>query len=409
MWAGALALLFILALFFDAKAVTVGLVGVGALVLGGGKLLESAFSRLRVTRPAGRTYLFPGERAQVSIRIENPTWIPVAWLRGVDRLPVQLTGVWAQRWLLSIPPRSAVTAAYEVRPSRRGIYTLGPVDLEVGDPLGLHRRSGTSPCYHDLVVYPELVPLPRLGLPSNLPVGNLRARRPIYPDPSRLAGVRPYQHGDPRRWIHWKATARTGRTHVKQFEHTLTLETFILFNFDERDYRTGVRWHDAELAVTTAASLANYVASLGESFGFITNAHLRPYTVVPEVRGEPAGDAIVRLTPRKGAGQLMRVLEILAAAFLEPAASFTQMVADEARHFGWGSTLMLVTPQDKEELVNAGALLASSGYRVVLFVTGERVVHRHLLHQTPHPGLTVLHVRRGREAPLVVEGGGKAV
>lgn len=71
--------------------------------------------------------------------------------------------------------------------------------------------------------------------------------------------------------------------------------------------------------------------------------------------------------------------------------------------------MMLVTPADTEELVNTGALLASSGYRVVLFVTGERVVHRHLLHETPHPGLSVLHVRRGREAPLVLEGGGKAV
>lgn len=409
MWAGALALLFTLALFFDAKAVTVSLVAVGALVLGGGKLLESAFSRLRVTRPAGRTYLFPGESAQVSIRIENPTWIPLAWLRGVDRLPVQLAGIRAQRWLLSIPPRSAVTATYEVRPTRRGVYTLGPVDLVVGDPLGLHRRSGTSASYHDLVVYPELVPLPRLGLPSNLPVGNLKARRRIHPDPSRLAGVRPYQHGDPRRWIHWKATARTGRTHVKQFEHTLTLEALIALNFNERDYKAGVRWHDAELAITTAAALANHVASLGESFGFLTNARLRYYTVVPEVRASGAADAVVRLTPRKGAGQLMRVLEILAAAVLEPSADFVQMVADEARHFGWGSTLMLVTPADTEELVNTGALLASSGYRVVLFVTGERVVHRHLLHETPHPGLSVLHVRRGREAPLVLEGGGKAV
>ena len=409
MWGGALALLVTLALFFDAKAVGIALFSVGLLLLGGGRALRAAFRHLRVSRPAGRTYLFPGETAEVSIRFENPTYIPLTWLTGFDRLPPRLTGVRLKRWVVSVPPRSAATVTYRLKPAQRGVYTVGPIEMEVGDPLGLHRCTGTSQCLHDIVVYPEVFPLPQLGLASNLPLGNVRSARRIHPDPNRLAGVRPYQPGDPAQWIHWKATARAGRTHVKQFEHTLTLDTFIVLNFNEPDYKWGVRWHDAELAVSVAASLANHVMQLGESFGFVTNAHLHYYSAIADVRaGEAGAEHVVRLMPRKGSGQLMRVLEILAAAVCEPCTDFVAMLSSESRHFGWGATLMLVTPVDTDDVVRTGALLAASGYRVMLFVTGEQVIHRHLVHHSPYRGFKVLHVRRGRGAPLVVEGGEEA-
>lgn len=405
-WEGVFALFVILSLFFNAKAISLGLFTVGLLYFGGGRLLELAFRNLKVTRPSQRTYLFPGERGRIEIAFENPTFAPLTWLTGYDRLPVRLSGRRATRWIISIPPKQTVTTSYEIQASRRGVYTLGPVELEVGDPLGLHRRRGTSELFHDVVVYPELVPIGQLGLPSNLPVGNVRAQRRIYPDPARLAGVRRYQHGDPKQWVHWKATARTGQLHVKQFEHTVTLDTFLLLNFDERDYQIGVRWHDIELAITTTAALANHLTTLGEAFGFITNAHLQYYGAIQPVRTERSDiDRVVRVMPRKGSSHLMRVLEILAAATCEPATDFVDVVAHEARHFGWGSTLLMVTPVDSEKLVETCFLLGSSGYRTLIFVTGERVNHPHLVHPAGRSGVRVLHVQRGREAPLVVEGG----
>lgn len=407
MWGIVFVLLVTLALFFDAKAVSIGLFAIGLLYFGGGKLLETAFGRLQVTRTSQRTYLFPGETAHITLQFYNPTYIPITWLSGYDRLPSQLAGGRVTRWMLSVPPKSSVTTGYDVRASRRGVYTVGPVEMEAGDPLGLHRRTGTSQSFHDIVVYPEILPIGQLGLPSNLPVGNVRAQRRIYPDPNRLAGVRPYQHGDPKQWVHWKATARTRELHVKQFEHTVTLDTFILLNFNERDYKIGVRWHDVELAITVSAALANHLTTLGETFGFVTNAHLQYYGAIQPVRTERSGvDRVVRVMPRKGSSHLMRVLEILAAAYCEPCADFVDMVSHEARHFGWGATLLIVTPVDSEALIERSFMLGSSGYRVLIFVTGEKVVHAQFMHEAPHAGVKVFHVRRGSERPLAVLGGG---
>jgi len=166
-----------------------------------------------------------------------------------------------------------------------------------------------------------------------------------------------------------------------------------------------VRWQDSELAITTAAALANHLATLGEPFGFITNAYLQYFGAVQPVRKERSAEGrVVRVLPRKGTGQLMQVLEILAAAVCEPCADFVDMVSREARHFGWGASLLIVTPTDSQALVDTGVLLASSGYRVLLFVTGERVLHPHLVHHSPHPGLSVSHVTRGREQPVAIEG-----
>ncbi len=396
-----------LALFFNAKAISIALFTIGLIYFGGGKLLESSFGRLQVTRATQRTYLFPGETTRITLEFSNPTMVPITWLSGYDRLPSQLGGGRVTRWILSVPPKSVVTTGYDVRSSRRGVYTVGPVEMEAGDPLGLHRRRATSQSFHDIVVYPELLPIGELGLPSNLPLGNVKAQRRIYPDPSRLAGVRPYQPGDPKQWIHWKATARTHELHVKQFEHTVTLDTFVLLNFNERDYKIGVRWHDVELAISVAAALANHLTTLGESFGFVTNAHLKYYGAIQPVRTERSEvDRVVRVTPRKGSGHLMRVLEILAAATCEPCAEFVEVVSHEARHFGWGATLLMVTPVDSDDLIETCLMLAESGYRILIFVTGERVLHPRFMHESLHTELRVYHVSRGSEAPLVVLGGG---
>ena len=71
----------------------------------------------------------------------------------------------------------------------------------------------TSP--HFLLVYPEIAPLEGYDLASRMPLGEIRMTHRLFEDPTRIAGVRAYEAGDPLNRVHWRATARTGSLHMQ--------------------------------------------------------------------------------------------------------------------------------------------------------------------------------------------------
>ena len=53
---------------------------------------------------------------------------------------------------------------------------------------------------------------------AQAPLGSARSRASLFTDPSRFAGVRRYEPGDPLRRIHWRATARVGEPVSRRYE-----------------------------------------------------------------------------------------------------------------------------------------------------------------------------------------------
>lgn len=403
-WKLYLTFLLLISLLFPAKGIHIAFYALAIVYWGGGRLLKYAFDRMEITRSTGRTRLFLGETGEVSLTFENKTIIPLAWLSGREHLPVALEAGRAKRWVISLGPFAEVTASYSVTGSQRGLYAVGPLEISAGEPLGLHQFSRTTQSDHDIVVYPRVFTLRELGLPSKLPYGNLRTKQPIFPDPARLSGVRPYQSGDSRQSIHWKLTARTGELQVKQFQHTVAAETVIFLNLNEEDYSAHNLYVESELAIETGASLANYLARAGESFGLISNAYLREQRAESSSRqgeeaalAEPLMDKMttIRLLPRKGIPQLMQVLESLAAAECRPGAGFPELVSSEARTLGWGATLLVVTPTDSPELVETSMSLLRSGYQVLIFAVARTVQHPELLYRPTGASLQLFRVTKG--------------
>ena len=406
-WKLYLTFLLLITLFFPAKGIHIAFYALAIVYWGGGRLLKYAFDRVEITRSTGRTRLFLGETGKVALTFKNRTIIPLAWLSGREHLPVALEAGRAKRWVISRGPLAEVTASYSITGSQRGLYAVGPLEISAGEPLGLHQFSRTTQSNHDIVVYPRVFTLRELGLPSKLPYGNLRTRQPIFSDPARLSGVRPYQSGDSRQSIHWKLTARTGELQVKQFQHTVAAEAVIFVNLNEEDYPVHNLYVESELAIETGASLANYLARAGESFGLISNAHLREQrsesqlmqgeetTLVEAPEGKAGKVTTIRLLPRKGIPQLMQVLEALAAAECRLGARFPELLSNEARTLSWGATLLVVTPSDSPELVDTSMSLLRSGYQVLIFVVGRTVQHRELLYRPAGANLQLFPVTKG--------------
>ena len=87
-----------------------------------------------------------------------------------------------------------------------------------------------------LTVYPRIVALNSIQIPSRSPQGTMRHTQPIFEDPTRVLGKREYVAGDSLRRVDWKSTAVTGRLQVKLFEPAISLETLIFLNLNAEDY-----------------------------------------------------------------------------------------------------------------------------------------------------------------------------
>jgi uncharacterized protein (DUF58 family) len=166
---------------------------------------------------------------------------------------------------------------YKFNAPGRGVFSVGPAQIVLPGPLGLvASRYQTAPGV-ELLVAPSLVDLPLL-LPdaeSDLPQVRTMAGAERVTEP---AAVRDYQSGDPRRLVHWKATARRDRLMVREVVLRGLPQAWVLV--DDRA-RPGPA---AERSLSISASAARLLLRSGHTVQLVYLGG-----AVPPERFEPAG------------------------------------------------------------------------------------------------------------------------
>jgi uncharacterized protein (DUF58 family) len=116
---------------------------------------------------------------------------------------------------IDLPAGATRPVRVSVPAPRRGRQALGRVTVSTDYPLGLWRAWA----YVHFPLTASVYPAPETS-PPPLPAGHAgsEARRSVRASEPELAGVRPYQRGDPLHRIAWKAVARGGGWFSKQFE-----------------------------------------------------------------------------------------------------------------------------------------------------------------------------------------------
>lgn len=307
-------------------------------------------------------HAFLGERIPVSLEISNPSWLPLPWLRVSETRPLELAASEHLNRIYTVRPRDRAVINYELHCVRRGYYPVGPLLLSAGDLFGFSDARGREEARQYLTVYPRIVPLARLALPSPLPHGALAAARRIFEDPARLRGLRDYQPGDTRRHIHWKASAHTETLLVKQFSPAISLESMVLLNLNSREYHRQRIYSASEWAIVVAASVATYLESMRQATGLAANGR------DPLATGA-GGQHPPFIAPRPGRPHLMKQLETLARIEVadrdEPFVQWAQRVAAS---LAWGATVLAITPTADEALCQGFHRLVRAGMNVVLLV-----------------------------------------
>jgi uncharacterized protein (DUF58 family) len=355
-------------------------------------------------RPTTRQALF-GDSVDLTLTIENRQVLPLPWLAVTDNFPEALPVTGAVRGYALTGERVVVTStvglwAYQrvrrrlsIQCVSRGAFWFGPLRLRFSDPFGLLVREVALDQRAQLLVYPLVVPIERLGLPANSAFGERKSALRLLEDPLRVAGTRAYEPGDEPRRIHWKATARTGTLQSKRYEPA-TRQTLAIF-VDVRTYQRLLFGYDpelAELAVSVAASVASWALGQGIATGLYGNSSLAvPEEAETATTGGPApevedsGDAARRLAARQAGAlrlrvppasnpaQLPRVLEGLARLLPFGALPMEVILASEQGRLPLGATIVYVGAEAAVDvpLIVALRRAKASGHAVTLLLTGS--------------------------------------
>jgi uncharacterized protein (DUF58 family) len=344
-------------------------------------------SRLEVQREfADRA--FRGDRVAVELAVTNGSWLPVPWLEIGESLPAGLASPPFRRIAVGIGPRGRRHLRYVLACQRRGYYRIGPAALRTGGLLGMRPVTGKVDPADHLVVYPEVLSLQRLGLPTRSPLAVSAARASLFEDPSRVMGVRDYQVGDSPRRMHWMATAREGKLLVRRYQPGTARDTVICLDLNRDSYTLRHRYDSTELAIVAAASVANHAATEERlPVGLLTEAF------DPEL-GE---NGRFFLLPATGQSHLMRLMEVLARVQISQATPLHELLRRESVRMGWGSTLMVITGRESEALLEALVALRKAGFAVALLLVGPGRTPTPLRERAMAAGLSVHTVWRKRD------------
>jgi len=305
-------------------------------------------------------HAFLGERVTVKLELRNKTLLPIPWLRINETVPLALHAPNFVRRVTTLRPRERTSISYELDCRRRGYYPLGPLYVASGDVFGFAEAERREPATSYLTVYPEIIPLTRLGFPSRSPFGAIKSRQRIFEDPARVIGVRDYRAGDSLRRIHWKASAKERALLVKKYEPAISLQTAIFLNLNREEYDRRLRFDAPEWAIVVAASIASHLVEQRQAVGLMTNGR------DPAARdGDRSG---APLPPRPGRLHLMKILELLARVEAWETEPFSSWIQRASLPLSWGDTVVAITPTGDEETCRALHQLCRKGFSVILVV-----------------------------------------
>lgn len=365
-------LLLLVAILLHAAVLFVA--GLALLLIAGTTALWSRYclARLEYQRSFGVQRAFCGEEIDFSVRLVNRKPLPLAWVIVDDEFPDDLALRRVHLWtshkplrkvlsnLLSLTWYEAVTRRYRLECRHRGYYSFGPGRVRTGDLFGFTTRTLELEEEDQLLIYPRVVPLSELGIPSRQLFGDIVTKERIVEDPLRVVGVREYAAGDSLRRVHWKATARTGKLQMKLLESTTSRDLLLFLNVStfEPEWQ-GVVPGLLELAIITAAAIANAALGKGEPTGLYVNTNLPGSDQPARV---PAGDDPERLT---------LILETLAKLKGFTTVPMSRFLEREARALPWSATIVVITSVLNNQLLSTLLHLRRAGRKLALIPIGS--------------------------------------
>ncbi|MGA2068677.1 MAG: DUF58 domain-containing protein [Thermoguttaceae bacterium] len=251
-----------------------------------------------------------------------------------------------------VPAGQTSKGAYRGRLARRGRYRIGPLRLATRFPFGLLLNRITLGSTAVLTVLPRLGRLTQRWMARHHESFAGTERREQRPgSEGDFYGLRPWQRGDSRRWIHWRTTARRGTLMVRQFEQPRNRDLAVLVDL----WQPAAGQEHAEAVEAAVSFAATIIAELCRKGG--SDVYLGLSDPAPRLVGGPASAVL-----------LQDLMERLAVVEAQPGDPLAQLLAEALRQVGPGTEIVLIAtrPVDWSDAARFGQLAADPVRRAAL-------------------------------------------
>jgi len=171
-----------------------------------------------------------GDINRVRLKVRNNYAFKVD-VEVIDELPLQFQiRNWTRR--LQVNAGDEADISYELKPSERGEYEFGDINVYVDGPLGLISRRYRIPAHYNAKVYPSFIQMRRYQLiaaGSHIQESGLKRMRKLGHS-MEFEQIKDYVVGDDYRTINWKATARRGDLMVNNFTDERSQQIYCVIN-----------------------------------------------------------------------------------------------------------------------------------------------------------------------------------
>jgi len=255
-------------------SVAIALIVLTAFMRGYAKLCIHIISNLRVSIPSYMGY--EGEEKVVEISIENPTYIPIAFLEiSINYSPFLKLVDGTKSALLLVPPKGRVVVKL-VFHARLGRHVVGPIKTVVRDPLGLYRSNEITIGRESyLEIYPRVSEtVVRRLLVFTRSTGIVRTRQ--RGSGVEIHSIREYTPYDDVRRILWKYYASKRKLVVKDTERETMQNILFILDATPPMFIGPYGYTPFEHCSRTIASIARYLAHRGDlmNIAIFTRKHI---------------------------------------------------------------------------------------------------------------------------------------
>ncbi len=334
-----------------------------------------------------------GDRREFSIEFENKGKWPILWALCEELTPRLPPGQEKNSLIMQGEHAAVIQMAsgsktkwdYSVSFRRRGYYQFGPLVMETGDVFGMDRRFRVLCPPVWILVRPRIKLLSGYDIQSRRPIGEIVMTHRLFEDPTRTAGVRKYQAGDPLNRVHWRASARVGSLQSRVFESSSLAGATLVLDFHIDSYEPDHEPVRSELAITAAASISNLLYEMNQQSGLLSNGRDAADRIREEgwqgdsrTRGQSRQGVTmadktdrllpVLIPPSRSPERLHQILDQLARLELTDGLTLDQTLLGSTGRLPRDATIIAIVSKMNEPAAFALESLKRQGYAVVAIV-----------------------------------------
>jgi uncharacterized protein (DUF58 family) len=323
------------------------MVGMGGALVVGYFWARSLMKEIYFEREIRSHLAKVGDQLQERFVISNKGRFPALWVSVVDHSDFPRYQVNTARYVRGLSVRRWLKGSVCFT---RGLYTLGPTELETGDPFGLFRVKIRYAKTQTMLVVPPVIPLPSIEIATGDRIGEGGTKVATPKRTVTSSGVREYASGDSLFAVHWLTSARLDDLYVRVFDRMPTSDWWVFVDIDDAVQLGEGSEATEEYSIILAASIADRGLRNGRAVGLVAY-----------------GDQKIWLPPQTGGGQRWEILRSLATVQRGNSSLFS-VLAKTQRSLGRSTSAIVITPSVNSEWLNAIMSLMQRDIRVTVLL-----------------------------------------